>query len=157
MLAYIAERADSYAFYGRDVWVRSLPTFIIAAVTFVVVGVLAWRGGRTYCNTICPVGTVLSFFARFSWFKVRIDNNKCIGCGLCAKGCKASCIDVKNHKIDYSRCVVCGDCLGNCHKGALSFGSEERRVESEDPGRRSFLLAAAVATTTAALAQEKEG
>ncbi len=130
MLAYIAERADSYAFYGRDVWVRSLPTFIIAAVTFVVVGVLAWRGGRTYCNTICPVGTVLSFFARFSWFKVRIDNNKCIGCGLCAKGCKASCIDVKNHKIDYSRCVVCGDCLGNCHKGALSFGSEERRVES---------------------------
>ncbi len=155
-LAYIAERADSYAFYGRDVWMRSLPTFIIAAVTFVVVGLLAWRGGRTYCNTICPVGTVLSFFARFSWFKVRIDSDKCIGCGLCAKGCKASCIDIKNHRIDYSRCVVCGDCLGNCHKGALSFGSEERRVKSEERGRRSFLLAAAVATTTAALAQEKK-
>ncbi len=159
VLAYIAERADSYAFYGRDVWVRSLPTFIIAAVTFVVVGVLAWRGGRTYCNTICPVGTVLSFFARFSWFKVRMDNSKCIGCGLCAKGCKASCIDVKNHKIDYSRCVVCGDCLGNCHKGALRFGSELSEASLNplpDTRRRSFLLATAVATTTAVLAQEKK-
>ena len=131
-LAYIAERVDSYALYSRDVWVRSLPTFIIAAVTVVVVVVLAWRGGRTYCNTVCPVGTVLSFFARFSWFKVRIDNSKCIGCGLCAKGCKASCIDFKNHKIDYSRCVVCGDCLGNCHKGALSFGREEGKVKNEE-------------------------
>lgn len=169
-LAYLAERADSYAFYSRDVWVRSMPTFIIAAVTFVVIAVLAWRSGRTYCNTICPVGTVLSFFARFSWFKVRIDDSKCVGCGLCAKGCKASCIDFKNHKIDYSRCVVCGDCLGNCHKGAMHYGrpeSEGLKVKSEesngsitsshtDTGRRSFLLATAVATTTAALAQEKK-
>ncbi len=162
VLACIAERAGSYAFYSRDVWVRSMPTFIIAAITFAVVGVLAWRGGRTYCNTICPVGTVLSFFARFSWFKVRIDNSKCVGCGLCAKGCKASCIDFKNHRIDYSRCVVCGDCLDNCHKGAMRYGlSEGKRVKSEefsapDAGRRSFLLATAMATTTAALAQEKK-
>ena len=156
VLAYFAERADSYAFYSRDVWVRSMPTFIIAAVTFVVVVVLAWRGGRTYCNTICPVGTVLSFFARFSWFKVRIDNSKCVSCGLCAKGCKASCIDFKNHKIDYSRCVVCGDCLGNCHKNALYFGKSAPHPSLPDSGRRSFLLATAVATTTAVLAQEKK-
>ena len=134
-LAFAAERMDSYAFYSREVWIRSLPTFIIAIVTFIVLIVLAWRNGRTYCNTICPVGTVLSFFARFSLFKVHIDEDKCIGCGLCAKGCKASCIDFKNHKIDYSRCVVCGDCLENCHKGALHFGREERRVKSEEFNR----------------------
>lgn len=29
LLAYLAERADSYAFYETDVWLKSLPTFII--------------------------------------------------------------------------------------------------------------------------------
>ena len=66
VLAEIAARADSYAFYSVDTWMRSLPVLIIAVVTLVVLFVLAWRGGRTYCNTICPVGTILSFFARFS-------------------------------------------------------------------------------------------
>lgn len=168
LLAYIAGRVDSYAFYSREVWIRSMPTFAIAAVSFIAVVALAWRNGRTYCNTICPVGTVLSFLARFSWLKVRIDEKKCIGCGLCAKGCKAACIDFKNHKIDYSRCVVCGDCLESCHKDALSYGrlkkGEQREKNGEphsaatpdSPERRAFLLAAAVATTSAALAQEKK-
>lgn len=95
VLASLAERMDSYAFYSVDVWMRSLPTLIIAAVTFVIIAVLAWRGGRTYCNTICPVGTILSFFARFSWFKISIDGDKCVSCRLCEKNCKASAIDVK--------------------------------------------------------------
>mgnify|MGYP003305181226 CR=1 FL=1 len=41
LLAYFAERADSYAFYGTDVWIKSLPTFIIAAVTFVIIFIIA--------------------------------------------------------------------------------------------------------------------
>ena len=55
LFATLAERANSYTFYDKEVWLRSLPTFIVAAVTLVVVVVLAWRNGRTYCNTICPV------------------------------------------------------------------------------------------------------
>ena len=47
LLAYLAGRIDSYAFYGTDVWLKSLPTFIIAGVTLVVLVVLAWRNGRT--------------------------------------------------------------------------------------------------------------
>lgn len=66
LFAYFAERADSYAFYETSVWIKSLPTFIIATLTFIIIGILAWRGGRTYCNTICPVGTVLGFLSRFS-------------------------------------------------------------------------------------------
>ena len=111
LLAYFAERMDSYAFYETEVWLASLPTFIIALVTLVVLIVLAWRGGRTYCNTICPVGTVLGVLSRFSWLAPVIDTEKCNACGLCARNCKASCIDSKNHKIDYSRCVACMDCI----------------------------------------------
>lgn len=169
VLAAIAERFDSYAFYIVDVWMKSLPTLIIASVTLVVIAVLAWRGGRTYCNTVCPVGTILSFLARFSWMKVRIDGSKCVNCGLCTKNCKASAIDFKNHKIDYSRCVVCGDCIDKCNKGAIRLShslprrDEQRQASQSSPtggvegaGRRSFLLGLAVASTAAALAQEKK-
>lgn len=78
-LAYLAERAGSYAFYETEVWLRSLPTFIIATVTFIILIILAWRNGRTYCNTICPVGTFLGLISRFSVFKPVIDTSKCNG------------------------------------------------------------------------------
>ena len=168
LMAWAAERVDSYAFYSREVWLRSLPTFIIAAITLVGIGVLAWRNGRTYCNTICPVGTILSLMARFSWFKVKVDETKCNKCGLCSRSCKSACIDFKNSKIDYSRCVVCGDCIDKCRKKALSYThsspkkSEEidkaKTVDQEvvNSARRSFLLGAAIATTSAVIAQEKK-
>lgn len=121
LLAWIAERQDSYAFVTKEVWLRSLPTLIVAAVTFVVVVVLAWRNGRTYCNTICPVGTTLSFFSRFAMFRPVIDKSKCKSCHACERKCKAACIDVDNHKIDYSRCVDCFDCIDSCRLGALKY------------------------------------
>ena len=121
LLAWIAERQDSYAFVTKDVWLKSLPTLIVAAVTFVVVVVLAWRNGRTYCNTICPVGTTLSFFSRFAMFRPVIDKSKCKSCHACERKCKAACIDVDNHKIDYSRLVDCFDCIDSCRLGALKY------------------------------------
>lgn len=177
LLSMIAERADSYAFYETEVWMRSLPVFIIAAVTFVVIVVLAWRNGRTYCNTICPVGTVLGSLSRFSLFRPVIDTSKCVSCGICAKACKSSCIDDKNHRIDYSRCVTCFDCLGNCTHGAISYtlrrngghrpeatrhdGDAPRDAKPADAsdkanGRRDFLASGAMlAAIGVAKAQEK--
>ena len=168
LMAWVAERVDSYAFYSREVWLRSLPTFIIATITLVGLGLLAWRNGRTYCNTICPVGTLLSLIARFAWFKVKVDETKCNKCGLCSRSCKSACIDFKNSKIDYSRCVVCGDCIGKCRKKALSYTHRPlKKMEESDKAnmvdeeainsaRRSFLLGAAIATTSAVIAQEKK-
>ena len=156
VLAAIAERANSYAFYSVDVWMKSLPVLIIAAVTLVVLFVLAWRGGRTYCNTICPVGTILSFFARFSFLKIRFDEDKCKNCSMCSKNCKAACIDYKNHTVDYSRCVVCGNCIDSCKFGALRYDNQRLHKASPiDTSKRSFLLASAM-VAGAAMAQKKE-
>ena len=157
LLAMMAERMDSYAFYTIDTWMRSLPVLIIAAVTLVVLAVLAWRGGRTYCNTICPVGTILSFFARFSWLKIRFDEEKCKNCSLCSKNCKAACIDFKTHTVDYSRCVACGNCIDSCKFDALKYSSsmQTKKNVSVDASKRSFLLASAL-VSTAAMAQKKE-
>lgn len=164
LLAYFAERADSYAFYEVEVWMKSLPTFIIAVGTFIVIAVLAWRGGRTYCNTICPVGTILGVISKYSLFKPVIDSSKCNGCGLCARNCKASCINSKEHEIDYTRCVACMDCMGKCKKGAIKYA---RRIPAEvapavtpeqvDNARRVFLSASAIFATTAVMkAQDKK-
>ncbi len=158
LLAIIAERVDSYVFYTTDVWMKSLPVLIIALVTLMVLIVLAWRGGRTYCNTICPVGTILSFFARFSFLKIRFDEDKCKNCSLCSKNCKAACIDFKTHTVDYSRCVVCGNCIDSCKFGALKYSCKSRKSSDSsevDTSKRSFLLASAL-ISTAALAQKKE-
>ncbi len=173
LLAYIAERVDSYAFYSTEVWIKSTTTFAIAVATVIIIAVLAWRNGRTYCNTICPVGTILGFLSRFSWLKPAINTDKCINCGLCARNCKSACIDSKNHQIDYSRCVSCMDCIEACHTKAIGYTHTRHQPQPQtkkhttdtpqvseaqiDNARRSFLATTAILATTAALkAQEKK-
>lgn len=165
-IAYFAERAGSYAVYSKEVWVRGWLTFGVALTTFVVLFVLAWRNGRTYCNTVCPVGTMLGFLARFSWFRVRIDTDKCNGCRLCERSCKAACIDAAHHTVDYSRCVSCGNCLDTCRRHAIRYthtplhtpaaDTPKASAEPVDTGRRSFLVGTAIAMSATALAQEKK-
>ena len=163
-----------YSAYGRMLRTAVAPastgTIIIAIVTFLAVTILAWIGGRTYCNTICPVGTTLSFFSRFALFRPVIDADKCKGCRACEKQCKASCIDIANKKIDYSRCVDCFNCVENCKFGALDYKMTwgKKKAESAaapadtqaasasqpDPGRRAFMASTAIAVTAATLAAQ---
>ena len=164
-LAYLAERADSYAFYETEVWFKSGLTLSIAVATLLVLIVLAWRGGRTYCNTICPVGTVLGFLSRFSWLRPVIDTSKCVDCGLCSKNCKSSCIDLSSHSIDYSRCVACMDCIEKCRKGAIRYAfapgkccscqSQKKEQESVSTSRRAFLAGGAAFVASTAMKAQK--
>lgn len=162
LFASIAQRVGSYAFYPTEVWMKSLPTFIVAAVTFVLIFILAWKGGRTWCNTVCPVGTTLGLLSRFSLFKPVIDTEKCNGCTLCSRKCKASCINPAEHKIDYSRCVVCMDCLENCHQGAISYKpvflmkSKKKETAEVDNSRRGFLAAGAMLLSAVTLKAQKD-
>lgn len=121
VLAYFAERWDSYAFYHVDVYIKSLPIFIISIAYFLIITILSATSGRWYCNTVCPVGTILGFFSRYSLFKPVFDTKKCNSCGLCERNCRCSAIDSKNHKIDYTKCVTCFNCIEKCHQGAMRY------------------------------------
>lgn len=171
LLAYCAERIDSYAFYNKEIWIRSLPTFVIAVFTLVVLFILAWRNGRTYCNTVCPVGTVLGFISRFSIYRITINKDKCVECGLCSRKCKASCINGKEHTVDYSRCVACMDCIDTCTHDAIAYRmikfDRNNSAEKQEPvkdkeckvneSRRSFMTASLSLATAATLkATEKK-
>lgn len=132
LLALIAERTDSYAIYSTDVWIKGWITFGVAVLTMIIVGVLAWRHGRTWCNTICPVGTFLGFLSKFSLFRLTFDKDKCTRCKACERGCKASCIDAGVMSIDHSRCVTCFNCVGKCKFGAMKYApvKPEKRKEA---------------------------
>jgi ferredoxin len=130
ILAWFAERVDSYTFYSTEVWIKGWMTFGIAAITLVVVGILAWRNGRTYCNTICPVGTTLGFLSKFSIFRLTFDAGKCTKCNVCERNCKSSCIDVNTMKIDHSRCVTCFNCMEKCKFGAIKYAPMKIKKET---------------------------
>ncbi len=168
LLAHWAEKAGSYAFFAKELAWKGTVALIVALVTLGLVGFLAWKGGRTWCNTVCPVGTVLGLVSRFSLFRPVIDSDKCKNCKACEHNCKASCIDISTHSIDSSRCVDCFNCLQECKFDALHYkfapGLQKKSAPiKEEPapethsGRRAFITGAALAVGGATLrAQEKK-
>ena len=64
---------------------------------------------------------------------IRIDKDKCNGCGACASACHEGAIDIINGKAELVRehfCDGLGDCLPECPTGAISF--EEREAPEDD-------------------------
>ncbi len=111
----------NYTFVEADIWMKSGVSFALALLTLLVIGYLAWRSGRTYCNTICPVGTLLGYLSKLSFLKIQINPSSCIQCGRCVRDCKASCIDMKHHAVDYSRCASCFNCIDACKDNSIVY------------------------------------
>ncbi|MDR0724428.1 MAG: 4Fe-4S dicluster domain-containing protein [Prevotellaceae bacterium] len=155
VLEIIFTKFDNYTFYKTDIFIMSVFAFAVAILTMVVIGYLAWKHGRTYCNTICPVGAVLGFLSKFSVFKVRIDKSKCNSCGACEMRCKAACINSKQKTVDNSRCVDCFNCLNACRRDALKFSPSLVPVKNGDAkhpvdeGKRRFLTTGVIAAVAA--------
>lgn len=91
-----------------------------AALLFVAVSAISWRRGRIICNSICPLGGALGVVSHAPIYRMAIDTDKCIGCGLCEDVCKAQCINLQDHTVDPSRCVMCFDCAAVCPNSAIS-------------------------------------
>ena len=121
LLNIIALKLHIYKFYFVTVNTFTVWTLVFASVALLTVGIMSLLRGRLYCNTICPVGSLLGLISRFSFFKIMLNDSKCTSCGLCEKACKSQCINSKDKIIDYSRCVVCFDCLKRCKSDGVNF------------------------------------
>ncbi|HAE41035.1 MAG TPA: hypothetical protein DCG57_20740 [Candidatus Riflebacteria bacterium] len=120
----------------------SLLNSMISVLLLAGLTIAVYKAGRIYCNTICPVGAILRFTAKYSIFRLAIDDSACTSCRLCEKFCKAGCIDVAQKNIDFSRCVSCYNCYASCNFAAIKFGRPAATAgEKPDfmPGRRAAI------------------
>lgn len=131
LLAGILSAHGNYSLYNVSV---SIPTVALLSgiIAFVTFAVMVYFRGRLFCNTLCPVGALLSLVSRYSFFRVSIDKNACNGCKSCERSCKAEAIDAKNKTVDASRCVTCFNCTATCNRSAIgyrpAFGKNSRDV-----------------------------
>jgi H+/Na+-translocating ferredoxin:NAD+ oxidoreductase subunit B len=66
-------------------------------------------------------------------YYAEINNETCIGCGLCEKRCQVYAISMIDNKavVDLDKCIGCGLCATGCPVGAatLSLKPEEERID----------------------------
>jgi len=88
-------------------WGGTLAT-VLVTVAFAILSVFLWR---PFCETVCPLGALLSLVSRFSLFKLSARDN-CVSCGRCTAACRAgACSDGRVASAD---CLVCGECTQAC-------------------------------------------
>ena len=74
---------------------------------------------RPFCKWLCPLGAFYALFNRVSLFQMKVDKNKCVSCGKCARACKMD-VDVTKTP-NHTECIRCGMCVRACPTNAVRF------------------------------------
>lgn len=166
-LADLLMRIDNYSLYHVTVSTVTTAALIAALATLGLFIVMVVFRGRLFCNTLCPVGSLLGLISRYSLFRVSFDKSGCIQCGKCEYSCKAEAIDAANMTVDASRCVTCFNCVSACSKKGLAYTfnplfktgkpkqSRDLTIDTsatqQTNSRRSFLITSATIAGSAPL------
>ena len=119
--------ADTPPWGGQQTGVSILITLILyGPVLFLVFGRRAW------CRYLCPLGALLKIFSKVGIGKVRLVNDKCIGCGKCNRSCDMQ-VDVLGELKKYGEvrslnCIRCLKCIDICPNGAIAFTMRRKNL-----------------------------
>ncbi len=114
--------------------------FFSLGVFLIVAAMAAWRG-RLYCNTLCPVGAVLSLLGRAPLYRISLSQEMCVSCGMCEAACKGGAINAKMKSVLAENCVMCFNCIGACKRGGVKL-EKRPKMAAFSLSRRHFIGAA---------------
>lgn len=99
-------------------------SFIIGNLIYYTAGLLLafmFKDNRAFCKYICPITVFLKPMSYYSYIRVKVDENKCIGCKKCTKACPMN-VDVTSNsrkRLNATECILCAKCIDECPTGAL--------------------------------------
>ena len=129
-----SNNAGFFAMLGNlFTWKFCLLVFFIVGSIFVY---------RFFCRFFCPLGAIYGFFNKWALIGVKLDEDKCVDCGMCIQTCKMDIKHVGDHE-----CINCGECVSVCPTQAISWKGSKIFVKGAQ-----LSSPAPVAATTAPLA-----
>lgn len=85
--------------------------------------VLSIKYSRPFCKYVCPLGAIYGCFNPISFYRLKVDEDKCVRCGKCQQAC---CADIPVwEKPNSPDCIRCGDCKAQCPTGAITSTLDE--------------------------------
>lgn len=97
---------------------------MIVALLLVGLCVFLYRG---FCRFICPLGAFYSLFSKIALIGVRVDCNRCNGCGKCVRECPMDIRRVGDHE-----CISCGKCISACPTKAIELRAGKIVLKSSE-------------------------
>ena len=94
---------------------------------------------RIFCRFLCPLGALYGLFNKLSFFGVKVEDSKCVGCGKCVSHCK---MDIRH--VGDMECISCGECIPVCPTQAIRFKGCKASSPVPSKGRTAVRILAAV-------------
>ncbi len=128
-------------FENLDINAIFIQGFFIGTI-FIGVVLLNMVRERFWCRYICPLGALLGLVSRWNLFDLKIDNDKCIECGLCTIQCETQANPYPNEGWKSAECVYCFTCASICPTGAVIFPAKfaAEKIETINLSRRKLIF-----------------
>ena len=143
---------DPYTLFGSAISLSKL-----GIVLSLLILTLVFFQNRFFCTNICPIGAILGLISKIAPFKIYINKEKCVSCGLCAKTCPSGCINFKEKNVDNEMCVKCLKCISKCQLQAMNYGTEKKKEKLTFNIKRRKFLYTAFALLTVTITAVKAG
>ncbi|MBR1659132.1 MAG: redoxin family protein [Oscillospiraceae bacterium] len=98
-------------------------------VIMLVIGVACVFCYRSFCRFLCPLGAIYGMFNRLALIGVKVDVNRCNGCGACVRSCGMDVRHVGDHE-----CISCGRCMDSCRQDAISIKAGKLTLKAPEAG-----------------------
>ncbi len=100
--------------------------FLVGNALYYGVGIalaIGLKDNRAFCKYLCPVTAFLKPMSYFAHIRVKVEESKCVQCGVCRRVCPMD-VDMTTNsrrREHGTECILCAQCIEACPKGALRF------------------------------------